>query len=207
MKKQVKVHIKFFFLICLLMLVLLIIQNSLNSDTHVKLMLQKNFIINLNYFSKFESNINNKENVSKLLDSTKNEARLINSLNVTISELKEIIKLTNSNPDIRNINLIRNRLYQSSVNETTFLVLLIQIHSRLSYLKQLINSLKNTKYIDQTLVVFSHDVYDPEMNKLIESIDFCATLQIFYPYSMQLYPDEFPGPDSNDCPRKIDETK
>ena len=141
------------------------------------------------------------------LDSTKNEARLINSLNVTISELKEIIKLTNSNPDIRNINLIRNRLYQSSVNETTFLVLLIQIHSRLSYLKQLINSLKNTKYIGQTLVVFSHDVYDPEMNELIESIDFCATLQIFYPYSMQLYPDEFPGPDSSDCPRKIDETK
>ncbi|CAF4652890.1 unnamed protein product, partial [Rotaria sp. Silwood2] len=28
-------------------------------------------------------------------------------------------------------------------------------------------------------------------------------IQIFYPFSQQLYPDEFPGLDPNDCPRDI----
>ena len=201
------------------MVVLLIIQNNLIglngvADTHVKLLYQKNLIINLNYMN--EENDSKEHLLKSDLNFTKiaetenqkeREARIIQGLNVTINELKEIVKLINSNPDIRNLNSIRNHLYQSTVNGTTFLVVLIQIHSRLNYLKELINSLKNTKFIEQTLVVFSHDVYDPEMNKLIESIDFCATLQIFYPYSMQLYPNKFPGQDPNDCPKSIDKAK
>lgn len=31
-------------------------------------------------------------------------------------------------------------------------------------------------------------------------IDFCRVLQIFYPYSIQIYPNEFPGFHRNDCP-------
>ena len=28
-------------------------------------------------------------------------------------------------------------------------------------------------------------------------------MQIFYPYPMQIHPNEFPGEDLNDCPRDI----
>ena len=28
-------------------------------------------------------------------------------------------------------------------------------------------------------------------------------LQIFYPYPIQIYPNEFPGEDPNDCPRNM----
>lgn len=30
--------------------------------------------------------------------------------------------------------------------------------------------------------------------------------QIYFPYSMQIYPDEFPGTDLNDCPRDLIDT-
>ena len=89
------------------------------------------------------------------------------------------------------------------IHESKFLVILIQVHSRLNYLRELIESLKHTKHINETLVIFSHDLYDVEMNKLIENITFCSTLQIFYPFSLQLYPDKFPGQDSNDCPKSM----
>src|SRR5690606_172346 len=55
-----------------------------------------------------------------------------------------------------------------------FLVIIIQIHLRLNYLKDLVDSLRDVKYIESTLVIFSHDVYDEEMNEFINSIDFCA---------------------------------
>ena len=61
----------------------------------------------------------------------------------------------------------------------TFFVILIQVHVRYAYLKALINSLKETKYIEQTLVIFSHDIYDARMNDLVASIDFCAVRFLF----------------------------
>ena len=84
--------------------------------------------------------------------------------------------------------------------------------------------MRKTVHINETLVIFSHDVYMKEMNEIVEAIDFCAvcltllllkflskdffliiyfvftkTLQIFYPFSIQLYPNKFPGEDPNDC--------
>lgn len=84
-----------------------------------------------------------------------------------------------------------------------FLVILVQVHSRIDNLRELIRSFAQTKDIEKTLIIFSHDVYDAELNKLIESIDFCAVLQIFYPFSSQLYPREFPGTHPNDCPKNV----
>ena len=114
---------------------------------------------------------------------------------------------------IENANLmqhIRNKYFINKLlkNENkTFLVILIQVSSRLNYLKELIQSLKNTRYINETLVVFSHDFIDNQINSVIENIIFCSTLQIFYPYSLQIYADIFPGRDSNDCPTKIEKKK
>jgi hypothetical protein len=137
--------------------------------------------------------------------------------------LRNFVNNVNLNPKIRNKNFIKNllneqkKLMKNIVSDKSqktkiyqapkFLVILIQVHSRLNYLKELIESLKETKYIEQTLVIFSHDIINNEMNDLINSIDFCATLQIFYPYSLQIYPDTFPGKDPNDCPTKIGKKK
>ena len=57
------------------------------------------------------------------------------------------------------------------------------------------------KDIDRTLIIFSHDYWDDQVNELVESIDFAKTLQIFYPYSIQTHSDTFPGESANDCPR------
>jgi alpha-1,6-mannosyl-glycoprotein beta-1,2-N-acetylglucosaminyltransferase len=51
--------------------------------------------------------------------------------------------------------------------------------------------------------VFSHDYYDEEINELVQSVDFCKVMQIFYPYSIQTHPKEFPGESPGDCPRNI----
>ena len=163
---------------------------------------------------------------------------------LTRTQIRDLILQANQQQSIRNEHFISELLAQeqlidggesSSSNGTNeakkpfyptpkFLVIVIQVHSRLNYLEALIDSLRNTKYIEQALVVFSHDLYIPSMNDLIQRIDFCAvslwtllapflhpshrtltiqTLQIFYPLSLQIYPDEFPGQDPNDCPKSI----
>ena len=55
--------------------------------------------------------------------------------------------------------------------------------------------------IDKTLIVFSHDYWDDAINDLVNSVDFAKTMQIFYPFSIQTHPNEFPGESSHDCPR------
>ncbi|XP_026498211.2 alpha-1,6-mannosyl-glycoprotein 2-beta-N-acetylglucosaminyltransferase isoform X1 [Vanessa tameamea] len=81
------------------------------------------------------------------------------------------------------------------------IIIAIQVHTRLTYLRHLIVSLAQAKDIDRTLLIFSHDYYDEEINNLVRSIDFTKVMQIFYPYSVQTHPLEFPGMDPNDCPR------
>lgn len=64
-------------------------------------------------------------------------------------------------------------------------------------------SLAQARDIDTTLLIFSHDFFNSEINDLIQSIDFCKVLQIFYPYSIQTHPNTFPGPSPNDCSRNM----
>jgi alpha-1,6-mannosyl-glycoprotein beta-1,2-N-acetylglucosaminyltransferase len=110
--------------------------------------------------------------------------------------LREQIKMHN------NRQLILNEERYGPVRKETFIIT-IQVHNRIAYLRHLIESLKRARDIDKALLIFSHDVYDAEINELIRSIDFSMVLQIFYPFSIQMYPTEFPGTDSNDCPRDI----
>ncbi|UJR33200.1 hypothetical protein I4U23_020655 [Adineta vaga] len=86
---------------------------------------------------------------------------------------------------------------------TTRYVLLVQVHTRVVYLKKFIEMLRAVETINQTLLVFSHDYIDPEINILVTNISFVPVIQIFYPFSQQLYPDEFPGLDPDDCPRDM----
>ncbi|XP_041983644.1 alpha-1,6-mannosyl-glycoprotein 2-beta-N-acetylglucosaminyltransferase isoform X5 [Aricia agestis] len=113
----------------------------------------------------------------------------------------------------RNVSDIRRaiRRYndaQTVYNEDIFgpvqndtIIIAIQVHTRLTYLRHLIVSLAQARDIDKTLLIFSHDYYDEEINSLVRSIDFTKVMQIFYPYSVQTHTNEFPGMDPNDCPR------
>jgi alpha-1,6-mannosyl-glycoprotein beta-1,2-N-acetylglucosaminyltransferase len=97
---------------------------------------------------------------------------------------------------------IRNEKKFGSVTKDTILIT-IQVHNRITYLKYLIESLKNARDIEKALLIFSHDVYDEQINKMISKIDFCMVMQIFYPFSIQLYPNQFPGTDPRDCKRDV----
>lgn len=97
---------------------------------------------------------------------------------------------------------------QSILNEVRFpaepqLVLVIQVHNRPEYLKLLIESLQKVKGVEDFLLIFSHDYFLEEINSIVQDIEFCKVLQIFFPFSTQLYPNEFPGQDPQDCPRDI----
>ncbi|XP_067616685.1 uncharacterized protein Mgat2 isoform X4 [Eurosta solidaginis] len=99
---------------------------------------------------------------------------------------------------------------QIVLNEDTFgplqndsVIIVVQVHTRITYLRHLIVSLAQAKDISKTLLIFSHDYYDDDINDLVQTIDFCKVIQIFYPYSIQTHPNEFPGVDPNDCPRDM----
>lgn len=108
--------------------------------------------------------------------------------------LREKIDQLNSEHLINNFHFIRHLLnneeFESKkfINQTKtnypnpnpkLLVILVQVHSRLDYLKELINSLRETRYINETLLVFSHDFIDVVIENLIKSIDFCAVSFFF----------------------------
>ena len=59
------------------------------------------------------------------------------------------------------------------------LVLVVQVHRREGYLKQLLESLRQASDIEKTLLVISHDYYYDEMNALVQSIDFCRVSQMY----------------------------
>ncbi|ENN83612.1 hypothetical protein YQE_00033, partial [Dendroctonus ponderosae] len=91
--------------------------------------------------------------------------------------------------------------FESLHNES--LVIVVQVHNRLEYLGRLIESLSKAKHIEDTLLVFSHDVFNEEINELVRRIPFCKVMQIFFPYSLQTHRDRFPGTDPRDCPRDL----
>lgn len=57
-------------------------------------------------------------------------------------------------------------------------IIIVQVHTRLNYLKHLIASLAQSKGISNTLLIFSHDYYDKDINNLVQAIDFCKVLQV-----------------------------
>ena len=109
------------------------------------------------------------------------------------------LTLTKLNNDIALFQAIHNSYFGAISNKTVIIV--VQVHDRISYLSHLISSLAMVTNIHNTLIIFSHDVWDEKINNLISSIEFTQTLQIFYPYSIQTHPHIFPGTDPADCHR------
>jgi hypothetical protein len=57
-------------------------------------------------------------------------------------------------------------------SKTTRYILLVQVHTRVVYLKRFIQMLQDVETIDQTLVIFSHDFIDADINALVTNITF-----------------------------------
>jgi len=114
------------------------------------------------------------------------------------SKILERIDIINTEQSVKNEDI-----FGAVDNNNTLAVIVVQVHDRLQYLRQLIISFSQAKDIDRTLIIFSHDVWDEEVNQLINSIDFAKILQIFYPYSIQTHSNTFPGESPNDCPRNV----
>ncbi len=68
---------------------------------------------------------------------------------------------------------IRNSDRFPPLGEVAGLVVIVQVHKRVGYLKQLLESLKVAKGIENVLLVISHDYYYDDMNELIRTVDFC----------------------------------
>ncbi|XP_022691300.1 uncharacterized protein LOC111261786 isoform X2 [Varroa jacobsoni] len=82
-------------------------------------------------------------------------------------------------------------------------VIVVQVHNRWTYLEALVDSLRAVPNINRTLLIFSHDFYDANgvIEELPKIVTFTKMMQIFYPSSIQLEPNRFPGDDPKDCPR------
>ena len=148
--------------------------------------------------SQFQNNFKLEKNIVEQKSNQNQKSESIQSIQHTVfdkeklEELKNLIEYSNSNPQIRNKIFIETLLGDEKQSESSnssktyvapkFFVILIQIHSRVNYLKELVESLRKTVHINETLVIFSHDVYMKEMNEIVEAIDFCAvcsTLLLF----------------------------
>lgn len=73
------------------------------------------------------------------------------------------------------------------------------MHKRLENLRYLVASLRAVRGIKEAMVVFSHDLWDPEINAFVRNITDFRVMQMFFPFSIQLYPLLFPGRDPTDC--------
>lgn len=56
---------------------------------------------------------------------------------------------------------------------TDGIVLIVQVHRRDGYLRQLFNSMRNVRGIEKVLLVISHDYYYDDIMQLVRSVDFC----------------------------------
>ena len=120
---------------------------------------------------------------------------------IKVNEEKLLQKIENINSEQRVTRLNISTSTEASDHPTA--VIVIQVHNRKHYLQHLIHSMSLARGIENALIIFSHDLWDDEINEIIGNIKFAKTLQIFYPYSIQTHYNVFPNDSPNDCPKKI----
>ncbi|XP_061751004.1 alpha-1,6-mannosyl-glycoprotein 2-beta-N-acetylglucosaminyltransferase [Nerophis ophidion] len=81
------------------------------------------------------------------------------------------------------------------------LVVVVQVHEAPQHLRLLVESLEKAAQVHRFLLVFSHGFFSAEIDAIVQGITFCKVLQIYFPFSTQLFPTEFPGQDPRDCQR------
>jgi len=73
---------------------------------------------------------------------------------------------------LNNEQIIYNREKLKSLPKG-YVVIVVQVHRRVEYFKELLDSLQRSKGIEKSLLVVSHDYYTDEMNALVRMIKFC----------------------------------
>ncbi|RXG55895.1 hypothetical protein Avbf_11743, partial [Armadillidium vulgare] len=136
-----------------------------------------------------------------------NISRVFQETIETIVNESEIIKIKNEVDHLNKRQEILNLdKYSNLTSEDT--VIVIQVHNRLENLKYLVESLTNVKHINKSLVIFSHDYWDDEINHFVRSISAFKVMQIFFPFSVQLNPFSYPGKEPRGCKEdKLNETR
>ena len=81
-------------------------------------------------------------------------------------QLRDVVKSLNAEQLIYN----RDKLVALKGD---YVVIVVQVHKRVEYFKELLDSLQRAKGIERALLVISHDYYTDEMNALIRMIKFC----------------------------------
>lgn len=66
------------------------------------------------------------------------------------------------------------------------IVLIVQVHRRDGYLRQLFNSMRKVRGIEEVLLVISHDYYYDDIMKLVQSVDFCRVCLQNYTISVTI---------------------
>ncbi|CAF1285080.1 unnamed protein product [Rotaria sordida] len=89
----------------------------------------------------------------------------------TIEYYKQYVKRKNHEQFMYNSNLYSSK--------TTRYILLVQVHTRIVYLKKFIEMLQDVETINQSLVIFSHDFIDSDINALVTNITFVPVKYIF----------------------------
>jgi hypothetical protein len=105
-----------------------------------------------------------KDKNSKLFNLTLNQNQSLTINRTAIEYYRQYVQRKNQEQFMYNSNLFSN--------ETTRYILLVQVHTRVVYLKKFIEMLQNVETISQTLLIFSHDFIDPEINILVTNITF-----------------------------------
>ncbi|KAL9894814.1 alpha-1,6-mannosyl-glycoprotein 2-beta-N-acetylglucosaminyltransferase-like isoform 1-T1 [Glossina fuscipes fuscipes] len=118
---------------------------------------------------------------------------------------------TDNSPGFLNVDegLVERNDMATIFNEDLFdplandsLIIVVQVHTRVTYLSYLIGSLPKAFAIERVLLIFSHDYYDEDINDLVKSIKFCKVMQIFYPYPVHSHPKCLQ--ESGESPQKCD---
>ncbi|XP_063774940.1 alpha-1,6-mannosyl-glycoprotein 2-beta-N-acetylglucosaminyltransferase-like [Pseudophryne corroboree] len=122
-------------------------------------------------------------------------------------------ELPRGTPLQKRLSAYRNNLRQPVFNAERFqgrpeLVVVVQVRggrgsgSRLRLLAESLQA-AGPGATGRLLLVLSMERPCPEATEAMQSIDFCRVLPIYFPYSLNFYPDEFPGSDPADCPRDM----
>lgn len=88
-----------------------------------------------------------------------------------INYYKQYVERTNNKQFMSNSNLFL-------FNQTRY-ILLVQVHTRVVYLKKFIQMLQDVEKINETLVIFSHDFIHSDINALIQNISFVPVRKSF----------------------------
>jgi len=90
----------------------------------------------------------------------------------------------------------------------TLHLLLVQVHSRHSLLSHLLTSLQSSLHearyhgnTDNVMVVITHDMYTKELHSVVAEGSWTFNIvQLYFPCSVSLFNNTFPGTDPRDCP-------